>query len=104
MPAVFEEAADLGGPAYAGQPAAEVRDGAEVDLPVEEVRHGDVVLVRPGERIPVDGEVISGTSASKRVLPVSRSSLKAPTNSNPFVRFNSGEAAENRPELLITHG
>jgi Cu+-exporting ATPase len=40
-----------------------LRDGAEVDLPVEEVRHGDVVVVRPGERIPVDGEVLSGTSA-----------------------------------------
>ena len=40
-----------------------LRDGAEVDLAVEEVRHGDVVVVRPGERIPVDGEVVSGTSA-----------------------------------------
>jgi Cu+-exporting ATPase len=40
-----------------------LRDGAEVDLPVEEVRHGDVIVVRPGERIPVDGEVISGSSA-----------------------------------------
>ena len=40
-----------------------LRDGAEVDLAVEEVRHGDVVVVRPGERIPVDGEVLSGTSA-----------------------------------------
>jgi Cu+-exporting ATPase len=38
-------------------------DGVEVDLPVEEVRHGDVVVVRPGERIPVDGEVLTGTSA-----------------------------------------
>ncbi|MEW5930037.1 MAG: heavy metal translocating P-type ATPase [Gemmatimonadota bacterium] len=40
-----------------------LRDGAEADLPVEEVRHGDVVVVRPGERVPVDGEVVSGTSA-----------------------------------------
>jgi Cu+-exporting ATPase len=40
-----------------------LRDGAELDLPVEEVRHGDVVVVRPGERIPVDGEVVSGSSA-----------------------------------------
>jgi Cu+-exporting ATPase len=40
-----------------------LRDGAEVDVPVEEVRHGDVVVVRPGERVPVDGEVVSGTSA-----------------------------------------
>ena len=39
------------------------RDGGEVDVPVEEVRHGDVVVVRPGERIPVDGEVVAGASA-----------------------------------------
>lgn len=40
-----------------------MRDGAELDVPVEEVLHGDVVVVRPGERIPVDGEVVSGSSA-----------------------------------------
>ncbi len=40
-----------------------VRDGAEVDVPVEQVEHGDTVVVRPGERIPVDGEVLTGASA-----------------------------------------
>ena len=40
-----------------------VRDGTEVEVPVEEVVPGDVVLVRPGEKIPVDGEVLDGTSA-----------------------------------------
>jgi P-type Cu+ transporter len=40
-----------------------LRDGEEVDVPVEEVRHGDTVVVRPGERVPVDGEVVSGQSA-----------------------------------------
>jgi len=35
----------------------------EKDIPVEEIRAGDVVVVRPGERIPVDGQVISGTSS-----------------------------------------
>ncbi|HLA99276.1 MAG TPA: heavy metal translocating P-type ATPase [Anaerolineales bacterium] len=39
------------------------RDGQEVDIPVEEVLVGDVVVVRPGEKIPVDGEVIDGQSA-----------------------------------------
>ncbi len=40
-----------------------VRDGAELDLPVEQVRSGETVVVRPGERVPVDGEVLSGGSA-----------------------------------------
>ncbi|HVE99798.1 MAG TPA: heavy metal translocating P-type ATPase, partial [Rubrobacteraceae bacterium] len=40
-----------------------VRDGEEVDVPVEEVRVEDTVLVRPGEKVPVDGRVISGESA-----------------------------------------
>ena len=38
-------------------------DGVEVEKAVEEVRTGDVVVVRPGERIPVDGEVTEGESA-----------------------------------------
>jgi P-type Cu+ transporter len=40
-----------------------VRGGAELDLPVEEVVPGDLVLVRPGEKIPVDGVVETGSSA-----------------------------------------
>ena len=40
-----------------------VRDGQEVDIPVEEVLVGDTVIVRPGEKIPVDGVVLEGTSS-----------------------------------------
>jgi Cu+-exporting ATPase len=40
-----------------------IRDGIEQIVPVEEVRVGDVVIVRPGEKIPVDGTVIEGYSA-----------------------------------------
>jgi P-type Cu+ transporter len=40
-----------------------LRGGAEVDVPVEEVVRGDTVLVRPGERVPTDGEIVSGRSA-----------------------------------------
>jgi Cu+-exporting ATPase len=40
-----------------------LRDGGELDLPVEEVMPGDIVMVRPGEKIPVDGEVVDGASA-----------------------------------------
>ena len=40
-----------------------VRDGTEVEIAVEDVAVGDVVSVRPGEKIPVDGDVIEGRSA-----------------------------------------
>jgi P-type Cu+ transporter len=40
-----------------------IRDGKEVDIPVEEVLVNDVVIVRPGEKIPVDGQVTAGSSA-----------------------------------------
>ncbi len=39
-----------------------VRDGVEVEVPIEEVVEGDRVSVRPGERVPVDGEVVDGNS------------------------------------------
>ncbi|MBM4177921.1 MAG: copper-translocating P-type ATPase [Ignavibacteria bacterium] len=37
-----------------------VRDGQDVDVPIEDVRIGDSVLVRPGETIPIDGSIMSG--------------------------------------------
>ncbi|MGC1861005.1 MAG: heavy metal translocating P-type ATPase [Methylocystis sp.] len=40
-----------------------LRDGRETDLPVEEVIAGDTLVIRPGEKIPVDGEVSEGGSA-----------------------------------------
>ncbi|MES2524768.1 MAG: heavy metal translocating P-type ATPase [Gemmatimonadota bacterium] len=61
-------------------PTARVlRGDAEVDVPVEAVRADDIVLVRPGERVPVDGEIVSGESAidesmlTGESLPVSKS-------------------------------
>ena len=40
-----------------------IRDGEQVDVPVESVELGDIVLVRPGERLPVDGTIVEGHSA-----------------------------------------
>ncbi|MBD2134908.1 copper-translocating P-type ATPase [Sphaerospermopsis sp. FACHB-1094] len=39
-----------------------VRDGKEIDVPIQDVIINDIILVRPGEKIPVDGEVIDGNS------------------------------------------
>jgi Cu+-exporting ATPase len=45
------------------QSARIVRGGREVDVPLDEVRVGDLVRVRPGERVPVDGRLAEGSSA-----------------------------------------
>ena len=47
----------------APQTAVLLRDGAETEVPVAEVKTGDVFVVRPGDSIPVDGVVLSGTGA-----------------------------------------
>jgi Cu+-exporting ATPase len=40
-----------------------LRDGKEVEIPISEVVIGDIVLIKPGQKIPVDGEIIQGASA-----------------------------------------
>ncbi|HMS22556.1 MAG TPA: heavy metal translocating P-type ATPase [Candidatus Levybacteria bacterium] len=56
-----------------------IRDGKEIDIPIEQVQVGDVIRVRPGEKIPVDGEIIEGESSidesmiSGESLPVDKS-------------------------------
>ena len=47
----------------AAKTARVVRDGTEVDLPIEEVKVGDIVRVRAGEKIPVDGQIIEGATS-----------------------------------------
>jgi P-type Cu+ transporter len=55
-----------------------VRGGTEIDLPIEQVIYGDVVIVRPGEKIPVDGTILEGSTSidqsmiTGESLPVSR--------------------------------
>ncbi len=40
-----------------------VRDGHEIDAPIEQLQPGDLVRVRPGEKVPVDGRIVEGSSA-----------------------------------------
>lgn len=40
-----------------------VRDGQEIDLPIEKLEIGDIIVVRPGEKVPVDGIIVDGHSA-----------------------------------------
>jgi P-type Cu+ transporter len=47
----------------AAKTARVIRDGQELDLPVEDVVVGDAIIVRPGEKVPVDGVVLDGSSA-----------------------------------------
>ncbi|NJM08087.1 heavy metal translocating P-type ATPase, partial [Candidatus Gracilibacteria bacterium] len=42
--------------------ARAIRGGQEVDVPVEELRKGEIIVVRPGEKVPVDGVLVSGRS------------------------------------------
>ncbi|OFI48899.1 copper-translocating P-type ATPase [Floricoccus tropicus] len=39
-----------------------VKNGQEIEIPIEQVQVGDIIIVRPGEKIPVDGQIISGQS------------------------------------------
>ncbi|PAF13659.1 hypothetical protein CHH61_24660, partial [Shouchella clausii] len=39
-----------------------IRDGEELDIPLEEVQTGDLIFVRAGEKVPVDGEIIEGNT------------------------------------------
>ncbi|HEX2168249.1 MAG TPA: heavy metal translocating P-type ATPase, partial [Longimicrobiales bacterium] len=45
-----------------------IRDGDAIDIDVAEVQAGDIVMVRPGERVPVDGTIVSGHSAVDQSL------------------------------------
>ncbi|MEN2980452.1 cation-translocating P-type ATPase [Tistrella bauzanensis] len=70
------------------------RDGGEVEIPVEELRVGEVFIARPGQAMPTDGEILSGTS-SVNEAPVTGESVpveKAP-GEQVFAGTINGEAA-----------
>lgn len=76
-----------------------VRDGIEKEVPLEEVIIGDIILVKPGEKIPVDGEVLEGASAvdesmlTGESLPVDKKSgdtlYGSTINKNGFIKMTA---------------
>lgn len=81
-----------------------VRDGSEVEVPIAEVKKGDIFVVRPGENIPVDGVVIEGASAvnesalTGESIPVDKEvgdSVSAATvNQSGFIRCEATRVGE----------
>lgn len=76
-----------------------IHDGKEMIIPIEEVEVGDIILVKPGEKIPVDGEVVEGrTSVDESMLtgesiPVEKSAgskvIGASINKNGTIKFKA---------------
>lgn len=60
------------------------RDGAETILPVDEIVIGDVIIVKPGERIPMDGKVVAGFSSVNQA-PITGESLPVEKNAGDEV-------------------
>ena len=74
-----------------------LRDGAEIELPLAEVRVGDRVVLRPGERVPVDGRVLEGDSEVDESL-ITGESLPVPRHLGDRV---TGGAVNGSGRLLL---
>ena len=76
-----------------------IRDDKEVEIPIDEVEVGDVVVVKPGEKMPVDGEVVEGTTSvdesmlTGESMPVEKSIghkiIGASINKNGSIKFKA---------------
>ena len=81
-----------------------IRDGSELNVPVENVKKGDIFIVRPGENIPVDGIVIEGSSAVNEAaltgesIPVDKSAgdnvSAATLNQSGFLKCEASRVGE----------
>ena len=81
-----------------------IRDGSELNVPVENVKKGDIFIVRPGENIPVDGIVVEGNSAVNEAaltgesIPVDKSAgdnvSAATLNQSGFLKCEASRVGE----------
>lgn len=84
--------------------AVVIQDGKEIEIPIDEVEPGDIILVRPGEKIPVDGEVIEGHTAidesmlTGESIPVDKKAgdkvYAASINKNGMIKFKATKVGE----------
>jgi len=77
--------------AMAPETARVERDGAELEVPIGRVRVGETVIVRPGEKIPVDGEVIDGQATVNQAAITGES---MPVESGPGARVFAASFAQ----------
>jgi Cu+-exporting ATPase len=87
-----------------------IRDGKEMDIPVEQVEIGDTIIVRPGEKIPVDGVILEGYSSvdesmvTGESMPVEKSAggavIGATINKTGSFRF---EATKVGRDTMLSH-
>ena len=90
-----------------------MRDGKETEIPVEEVMAGDIVLVKPGEKIPVDGVVVEGEShvdeamITGESMPVSKKVgdevIGATVNKAGFLKFKTTKVGKDTALSQIIH-
>jgi len=90
-----------------------IRDGVEVEVSVEELEAGDLIIVKPGEKIPTDGIVIDGYSAVDEKLltgesiPVEKNVgskvIGATINKTGFLKFRATEVGEETALSQIIH-
>ena len=80
-----------------------IRDGSEVETPIDEVEIDDVILVKPGEKIPVDGIVLEGNTAidesmlTGESMPVDKKPGDAASiNKNGVIQFRATKVGEKR--------
>ena len=81
-----------------------IRDGKEEEIPVEQVQEGDLLIIRPGERVPVDGVVIEGASSvdesaiTGESIPVDKSSgnevISATINQSGLVKVRATKVGQ----------